>query len=131
MKTILFLLLMCGIAHADVYVTTNQQGNVYDVSPLPDAVVPSGYTRVEIKNLTIATLPIVQPYQNYNYINGSFTLNATAVTAQQVAQAATIAAQTAQAATATSALAKINDAISKVATQDTLTQNELMALVGK
>ena len=126
---ILFLLLMTGLAQADVYVTTNSSGNVYDVSNQADAVVPSGYTRTDVKNLTMATLPIVPPYQNYNYINGGFTLNTTAVQAQQAAQTAAIAQQTATANAKASAIAKLTDAISKVATQDVLTQQELDSLL--
>lgn len=131
MYFIIFLLFFCGIANADVYVTTNSSNNVYDISSVPDCIIPSGYTRTLLKGKLIQNLPITTPYQLYNFNNGNFTLNATAVQAQQAAQTAAIAAQTAQAQTATSALAKINDAISKVATQDTLTQNELMALVGQ
>ena len=126
---ILFLILMTGIAQADVYVTTNSQGNIYDISNQPDVVVPSGYTRTDVKNLTMATLPIVPPYNNYNYINGGFTLNATAVQTQQAAQQAAIAQQTAVANAKASAIAKLTDAISRVATQDVLTQQEMSALL--
>ena len=126
---ILFLLLLSGIANADVYVTTNQQGNVYDISNVPDAVVPSGYTRTLLKGQLIQNLPIVTPYQQYNFSNGNFTLNTTAVQAQQAAQTAAIAQQTAQANAKASAIAKLTDAISKVATQDVLTQQELDSLL--
>ena len=126
---ILFLLLMTGLAQADIYVTTNQQNNVYDVSNAPDAVVPSGYTRTLLKGQLIQNLPIVTPYQQYNFSNGNFTLNTTAVQAQQAAQTAAIAQQTAQANAKASAIAKLTDAISKVATQDVLTQQELDSLL--
>lgn len=127
---ILFLLLCISqVVHADVYITTNSQGNIYDISPQQDCVVPAGDTRTDVNNLTMATLPIIQPYQNYNYINGGFSLNSTAVTAQQAAQQAAIAQATADANAKASAIAKLTDAISKVATQDVLTQQELQALL--
>ena len=129
MYFLIFLLLFSGIANADVYVTTNQQSNVYDISNAPDAVVPSGYTRTLLKGQLIQNLPIVTPYQQYNFSNGSFTLNTTAVQANQAAQAAAIAAQTATAQAKASAIAKLTDAISKVATQDVLTQQELDSLL--
>ena len=126
---ILFLLLMTGLAQADVYVTTNKQGNVYDISNAPDAVVPSGYTRTLLKGKLIQNLPIVTPYQQYNFSNGNFTLNTAAVQAAQAAQQAAIAQQTATANAKASAIAKLTDAISKVATQDVLTQSELDSLL--
>ena len=128
-KIILAIFLLGGIAQADVYVTTNQQGNVYDISNAPDAVVPSGYTRTLLKGQLIQNLPIVTPYQQYNFSNGNFTLNTTAVQAQQAAQTAAIAQQTATANAKASAIAKLTDAISKVATQDVLTQQELDSLL--
>jgi hypothetical protein len=126
---ILFLLLFCGVANADVYVTTNSSGNVYDISDQPDAVIPSGDTRTVLKGQLIQNLPIVTPYQQYNFSNGNFTLNTTAVQAQQAAQTAAIAQQTAAAQAKASAIAKLTDAISKVATQDVLTQSELDSLL--
>ena len=128
-RILFFLLLLTNIAQADVYVTTNQQGNVYDISNAPDAVVPSGYTRTLLKGQLIQNLPIVTPYQQYNFSNGNFTLNTTAVQAQQAAQTAAIASQTATAQAKASAIAKLTDAISKVATQDVLTQQELDSLL--
>ena len=128
-KIILAIFLLGGIAQADVYVTINPQGAVYDVSNQPDCVVPSGYTRTLLKGQLIQNLPIVTPYQQYNFSNGNFTLNTTAVQAQQAAQQAAIAQQTAQANAKASAIAKLTDAISKVATQDVLTQQELDSLL--
>ena len=84
---------------------------------------------VDVANLTMATLPIVPPYQNYNYVNGAFTLNTAAVQAAQAQQESAIAAQTAAAQAKASAIAKLTDAISKVATNDVLTQQELQALL--
>ncbi len=126
---ILFLLLLTGIANADVYVTTNPQGGVYDVSSQPDAVVPKGYTRVNLQGQSISNLQILPPYQNYNYINGAFILNTAVVQASNAAQVATANAQAQQQALQVSAITKLTDAISKVATQDVLTQNELNALL--
>lgn len=122
---------MCGIANADVYVVTNSSNNVYAISNQPDIVVPSGDTQTVLKGQTISNLPISGSPQLYNFSNGGFTLNSAAVQSQQAAQAAAIAAQTAQTQTATSALSKINDAISRVASQDVLTQQELQALASQ
>lgn len=129
MKIILFLLLMCGIAHADVYVVTNSSNNVYAISNQPDIVVPSGDTQTILKGQIISNLPISGSPQLYNFINGAFVLNASAVQAQQAQQAQDIAAQTATAQAKASAIAKLTDAIYKVATEDVLTQQELSALL--
>lgn len=125
----LILLLLTGIANADVYVVTNQQNNVYSVSSQNDAVIPSGYSMTVLKGQNIQNLPIVGNPQLYNFNNGGFTLNTAAVQAQQAAQSAAIASQTQQQQLQVSAIQKLTDAISKVATQDVLTQNELNALL--
>lgn len=125
----LFLLLLTGLAQADVYVVTNQSNGVYSLSEQNDCVVPSGYRTTILRGQTISNLPISGSPQLYNFSNGAFTLNATAVTAQQAAQTADIAAQTAAANARASAIAKLTDAISKVATQDVLTQQEMEALL--
>lgn len=129
MKTILFLLLMCGLANADVYVVTNRSGNVYAISNQPDIVVPSGDSQTIIRGQIISNLPISGNPQLYNFINGSFILNSTAVQESQAQQEAEIAAQTAQDNAKASAIAKLTDAISKVSTEDVLTQQELSALL--
>ena len=123
------LLLMTGLAQADVYVVTNPQNGVYSISPQNDAVVPSGYTVTVLKGQSVQNLPITGRPQLYNFSNGGFTLNTTAVQAQQSAQEAAIAQQTATANAKASAIAKLTDAISKVATQDVLTQQELDSLL--
>ena len=126
---ILFLLLLTGIANADVYVVTNSSHNVYSISDQNDAVVPGGYTMTIMHNQNINNLPISGSPQLYNFNNGSFTLNSTAVAAQQAAQAAAIAQQTASANAKLSAINKLTDALNKVASQDVLTQQEFAALL--
>lgn len=129
MYFLIFLLLFCGTANADVYVVTNKQNAVYSLSNQNDAVFPPGYTVTILKGQTIANLPITGDPTLYNFNNGAFTLNATAVQTQQASQAAAIAAQTAQNNAKASAIAKLTDALSKVATQDVLTEQELNALL--
>lgn len=126
---LLIFFLLTGLANADVYVTTNAQGGVYDISNQPDCVVPQGYTRSVLKGKDISDLPISGSPQLYNFNNGAFTLNTSAVQAQQTQQAQAIASQTAATQAKASAIAKLTDAISKVATQDVLTQQELEALL--
>lgn len=128
-KVILALFLLGTIAQADVYVVTNQQGNVYSISPQNDAVIPSGYILTVMKGQNIQNLPITGNPQLYNFSNGGFTLNVTAVQASQASQQAVIAQQTAATNAKASAIAKLTDAISKVATQDVLTQSELDSLL--
>ena len=94
-KIFLALILMTGCAYADVYVTTDKNGSVYDISNAPDAVVPAGYTRVDLAGQSISNLQIVPPYQNYNYINGAFVLNASKVNSDNAAIAAQAATQAA------------------------------------
>lgn len=125
----LIFLLLTGIASADVYVVTNPQNGVYSLSSENDAVVPSGYTVTILKGQTIPNLPITGSPQLYNFSNGAFTLNTIAVQAQQAAQTAAIAQQTAVTQAKASAIAKLTDAISKVATEDVLTSQELEALL--
>ena len=125
----LILFLFCSIAHADIYVVTDSNNSVYSISDQNDAVIPKGYTLTIMKGQNIQNLPITGNPQLYNFINGGFTLNVTAVQAQQAAQTAAIAQQTATANAKASAIAKLTDAISKVATQDVLTQQELSSLL--
>ncbi len=103
---LLFLLLFCGVANADVYVVTNPQNGVYSLSDVNDAVIPSGYKLTVLKGQNIANLPISGNPQLYNFSNGAFTLNATAVQAQQAVEAQAIATQTASDNAKASAIAK-------------------------
>ena len=129
MNIILFLLLMCGIANADVYVLTDQNNAVLGMSEQNDIVVPSGDKTFFIKGQTIANLPITGDPTLYDFINGSFIINKTRVQAAQAAQQAEIAKQTAIAQAKLSAIQKLTDAISKVSTADVLTQQEMSALL--
>lgn len=126
---LIFLLLMTDIAQANVYVVTDRSNAVYSLSEQNDAIVPSGYTSNLIKNQTIANLPITGDPSLYDFRNGTFTINAVRLRAQQAAQADVIAQQTTISQAKASAIAKLTDAISKVATQDVLTQQELQALL--
>lgn len=121
--------LMVVVAKADVYVITNAQNNVYSVSNLPDAVVPAGDTLTVIKGQSVQNLPITGDPTLYNFTKGAFIINATAVQAQQAAQAAIIAQQTATANAQASAIAKLTDALNRVASQDVLTATEMQALL--
>lgn len=107
MKTILFLMLLMGMAQADVYVVTNQSGNVYAISNQPDIIVPSTYTQTILKGQDISNLPITGSPQLYNFINGAFVLNATAVQAQQAQQTVEIAAKSVRQAHHDSAISKL------------------------
>lgn len=128
----LILLLLFGISqvcHADVYVVTNAQGNIYDVSNEPDCVIPVGDTRTIIKGQNISNLPISGNPQLYTFNKGGFTLNASAITKQQTAQQQAIAQETSDAQAKASAIAKLTDAISKVNPADVLTNQELNAIL--
>ena len=67
---ILFLLLMCGIAKADVYVVTDSSNKVIGLSEQNDEVVPSGGTKTKL-NGTISNLPISGDPTLYNFSNGT------------------------------------------------------------
>lgn len=125
----LFLILMCSIANADVYVLTDSTTAVKGLSEQNDMVIPSGYKISILKGQTISNLPISGDSSLYNFNNGSFSLNTSAVQAQQAAQRLSIANQTATQNAQLSAIQKLTDAISKVASQDVLTQQEMRALL--
>lgn len=107
MKIIIFLLLMCNIANADVYILTDSNNAVKGFSEQNDMVIPNGYKINILKGLTISNLPINGNPTLYNFSNGSFTLNTTAVQAQQAAQQADIASQTAKSQAKDSAISKL------------------------
>ena len=74
---ILFLILMCGQAVADVYVVTAPDKSVASLSALDDAVVPAGYEKTVLKNKSIADLPFSMGEEKmYDFNNGAFKLNA-------------------------------------------------------
>ena len=126
---LLALISYLPVANADVYILTDSNNSVKGLSEQNDMVVPSGDKVTILKGQTIANLPISGDPTLYNFNNGSFTLNTAKVQAQQAAQTAAIAQQTAIANAKASAIAKLTDAISKVATQDVLTQQELDSLL--
>lgn len=73
----LFLLMMMGVAHADVYVITAPDKSVYSISEADDAVVPSGYKKDIVKNKKIKDLTVSLGEENlYDFNNGTFTVNA-------------------------------------------------------
>ena len=124
----LILLLLTGIAQADVYVMTDQNNNVVALSSQNNAVVPPGDIVTDLPG-TVAQLPITGDPTMYTFSGNTFTINASKIQAQQAQQTAAIAQQTATANAKASAIAKLTDAISKVATQDVLTQQELQSLL--
>lgn len=125
---ILFLLLMTGIASANVYVLTDSNNAVVGLSEQNDIVAPKGDTITEIKG-KIPDLPISGDPTLYNFNGNTFTLNTTKVQAQQASQQSAIASQTSQEQAKASAIAKLTDAISKVNPADVLTSDELKSLV--
>ncbi len=78
-------------------------------------------------NFDINTL--AKPFSYYNYVNGNVTLNAAMVLADENAQVTEARKSQAIAIAKANAIAKLTDAISKVATQDVLTSQELNALL--
>ncbi len=79
---ILFLILFCGVANADVYILTDQNNSVVGLSEQNDIVKPDGYKISKIKG-DIANLPISGEPNLYIFDKGQFTLNATAVQKKQ------------------------------------------------
>ena len=129
---ILFIILVCSITHlaiADVYVITDKTNAVYSISDQNDAILPAGDTLTVLKGQNIVNLPISGSPQLYTFNKGGFTLNATAVQAQQDAQKAAIANQKAALQAKESAIAKLTDALSKVNVNDVLTEQEMNALL--
>lgn len=91
---ILFLILLSGIAQADVYVVTAPDKSVYSISEQNDAVIPSGYSSSVIKNKQIKDLTVTMGDEKLYDFNGSkFTLNTAKVNAKNKAEADAIAAE--------------------------------------
>lgn len=126
---ILFIFFFNITCYADVYVITDSKNQVYSISNQNDAIIPNGYVLTIMKGQNMSNLPIIGNPQLYNFLNGNFVLNTSAVQAQQTAQATAIAQQTALQNAQASAIAKLTDAISKVATQDVLTDYEMKSLL--
>lgn len=124
-----FLICVAQIAHADVYVVINPAGNVYSISNQNDAVIPSGYKLTVMKGKNIQDLPISGAPQLYNFSNGAFTLNKSALSAQQAQQASAQATEDARTQAKLSAIQKLTDAITKVNPSDVLTNDELQAIL--
>lgn len=103
---ILFLLLMCSVSRADVYVITSQDNSIYSISEQDDAVFPNGYLKNIVKG-NISNLPISGSPQLYNFSNGSFTLNKDKVQAKQADKAKAISDQKSEDDARNSAIAKL------------------------
>lgn len=76
MFVLLFLLLMCSVVRADVYVITAPDKSVYSLSEQDDAVIPQGYKKDIIKNKKIADLTVSMGEEKlYDFSGNKFTLN--------------------------------------------------------
>lgn len=73
---LLFLILMCGIANAEVYVITAPDNSVYSLSEQDDALVPNGYKKSVIKKKNISDLGLSNYETMYDYVGNKFRLNA-------------------------------------------------------
>lgn len=125
---ILFLILMCGIAQADVYILTDSNNSVVGLSEQNDIVVPKGDSITVIKG-TISNLPITGDPTMYNLNGNTFNLDKTKVQAQQDADKAVISKQIAKDNFKVSALGKIQDALTKTNPSDQLTNEEINAIM--
>lgn len=128
-RIFIFLALMTGVAHADVYVVTDKSNRIYSLSEENDAVIPKDYTLTILKGQKISNLPITGDSSLYNFIGGAFTINQPALQAKQTAEQNALAAATAATNAKASALAKLTDAITKVNPADVLTSQEIDALI--
>ncbi len=73
---IIFLILMCSIAQADVYVLTDSNKEVIGISEQNDMVVPAGHKIDIVKNKTIKDLPFSPSEEKmYNFSGNKFSLN--------------------------------------------------------
>lgn len=121
MKTILFLILMCGIARADVFVVTAPDASVVSLSEQDDAVVPAGFKKDVIKNKQIKDLTVSMGEERlYDFNGGKFILNAQKVKDKNKAESDAILKNQKSSTDRQSGLAKL-----KVLG---LTDNELAAL---
>lgn len=73
---ILFLIFMCSIAQADVYVITAPDKSVYSLSEQDDAVLPDGYIKNIVPNKHISDLVVSMGEEKlYDFDKGTFILN--------------------------------------------------------
>lgn len=103
---VLFLLLMCGIARADVYVITAKDNSIYSISEADDAVIPIGYNKNIIKG-TISNLPISGDVKLYNFSNGTFVLNPDKIKAKNIEEQSNINSENDEKNNKASAIAKL------------------------
>lgn len=76
MFILLFLLLMCSIVKADVYVLTDSNKAVVGLSEQNDMPVPQGYEKSVIPNKKISDLPISMGEEKlYDFVGNKFKLN--------------------------------------------------------
>lgn len=104
---LLILLLLTGIANADVYVLTDTNNNVIGLSDQNDMVIPKGDKVIILKNQIINNLPITGDPTMYTLNGNSFVLNTDKVKSKQAADAQAIADQTARDNAKASAIAKL------------------------
>lgn len=95
MFILLFLLLMCSVVKADVYVLTDSNKAVVGLSEQDDMVVPQGYEKSVIPNKKISDLPISMGEEKlYDFVGNKFKLNNKKVQDKNKAEAdAVLAAQ--------------------------------------
>ncbi len=105
---ILFLLLFCSVANADVYILTDSNNSVIGLSEQNDMVVPSGY-KISVVKGNIDNLPINGDPTLYNFDKGYFTLDKVKVQTQQSKQQSDIATQTAKSNMKNSAINKLKN----------------------
>lgn len=87
---LLFLLLLCGNALADVYVVSNlDTKEVYSISDTNDAVVPKGFKVDTIKGVASEYLSAAQA-SDYKFTGKKLTLDVQKVNDREVAKAAII-----------------------------------------
>lgn len=120
MYVIIFLLLMCGIADAKVYIVTDTNDAVVSISEQNDAVVPRGYNVSTVKG-KIDGLPISGDPTLYDFKSGSFVLNNKRVTDKNTVQQNSIIATQNRNTNRTSGFKKIQ-------TTNSLTDDEMKAI---
>ena len=105
---ILFLILFCGVANADVYVITAPDKSVYSISEQDDAVIPSGYNKNVLAKKSIKDLTFNMGEEKmYDFSGSKFTLNATRVIAKNKAESDAIANENKKNTDKTSAITKL------------------------
>lgn len=108
---LLLLILMCSVAHADVYVLVSPDKSIAGLSDQDDMVVPDGYKKEIVSNKTIKDLPITPGEEKlYTFNKGSFSLNAQKVSDKNKAEQESILQLQTKTENKASGLQKLKDA---------------------